>query len=82
MWKTLRRIHHIALLTLFFLLFFSGYHSFLGYFIWVLTIPIQFFSTEAWGNMVMQDEPVQMHPLIERIEMEMAQRPLIENNPE
>ena len=32
--------------------------------------------------MVVQDEPVQMHPLIERIEMEMAQRPLIENNPE
>ena len=79
-WKAIRHVHHIATITLFIIMFLSGYHSFAGYFLWIVSVPTMFFWTEMWAEVVQTREPKQIHPLIERIEMGMN-RPLLEMNP-
>ena len=75
----MRFAHHIILVMLFLLLFMSGYHSFLGYFLFITTLPMVCICTDMWVDVVRTRETPQVHPLVERIEMT-ASRPLIERD--
>ncbi|CAI2382830.1 unnamed protein product [Moneuplotes crassus] len=75
--KALRQCHAIFLLTYFILLFSAGYHSFTGYLICTITVPLAFCSTEMWDSAVDSLQFQQIIPSGGNIEVEMGS-PLVE----